>query len=49
MDGEDKANVDFEQFYLSNNMLIIYYMIWYFKAFLLHISFQTSHSWLLFL
>lgn len=29
MDGEDKANMDFEQFYLSNNMLIIYYIIWF--------------------
>lgn len=39
MDDEDKTNVDFEQFYLSNNMLIIHYMMWYFREFLLHIHF----------
>lgn len=48
MDAEEKTNVDIQQICLSKNMLIIYYIMCYFRFFILYISFQMSHSKLFF-
>lgn len=44
MDAEEKTNVDIQQICLSNNMLIMYYIMCYFRFFILYISFQMSQN-----